>query len=141
MPTPHSRFALVTTAFLSALIAAQLRAQSCVDFVLDDDSTVRMAHVNLIKRAILFKLQMTQEPENPRIPIDVPLALEEEYRAVSVAQKLVSEQRASCAEQPDVPLQLVLLHPKEVLRRDGHHGIDGEHPRKFYREWTTICEK
>ena len=120
---PCSRFALVTTAFLLALIAAQLRAQSCVNL---DEDAVRMAHVNVIKRAILFKLQMTEEPENPRIPIDVPLALEEEYRAVSAAQRLVSKQRASCAEQPEVPLQLVLLHPSEVLRRNGHHGKLGE---------------
>ena len=126
MSRPYSRFALVTAAFLSLLIAAQLRAQSCVDLGLGDDEIARVTRVNLIKRTILFKLQMTEEPENPRVPIDVPPALEEEYRAVSAAQKLVNEQQTSCAEQPEVPLQLVLIHPEEVLRRSGHHGKFGE---------------
>lgn len=115
------RFAPLTTALVTALIVSQLRAQqTCID-----SAAVRQAHVDVIKRAILFKLQLTEEPENPPGQIVVPRAKQEEFRAVSAAQKLVSQQRAGCAEQPEVTANYVLLQPEQILRRSGHHGVYG----------------
>ena len=121
-----TRLPLLAVAFVSALVVAQLRAQSCMDLALEEQETVRQAHVNVIKRAILFKLQLTEEPANPRGQIVVPQPMLEEYRAVSAAQKLVSQQRAGCVEQPEVSPQFVILQPEQVLRRSGHHGVFGE---------------
>ena len=121
---PSVLLLLVSAAMI--LAAAQVRAQSCVDLSLEDEAAVRQAHVNVVKRAILFKLQLTEEPQNPRGPVVVPEALQEEYRAISAAQELVNRQRVGCGEQPEVPPQFVLLQPQEVLRRSGYHGVFGE---------------
>ena len=118
--------ALVSAAALIAIAAPVVSAQSCMDLAVEDETAVRLAHISVVKRAILFKLQMTQEPENPRGTVVVPEAVEEEYRAVSAAQSLVSKQQTGCGEQPEVPPQFVLLHPQQVLRRAGYHGVNGE---------------
>ena len=103
------------------LMVPRLRAQSCSG--LGDDES---AHVDAIKRAILFKLHLEEEPENPTDPITVPQSLLDEYHAVSAAQELVAQQQIGCTEQPEYPPHFIVLQPQEVLRRSGYHGVFGK---------------
>lgn len=110
---------------LAALaIIAQLRAQSCIN---EDEESLRQAHVDVVKRAILFKLRLMEEPKNPTGPIVVPQAVLDEYQAVSAAQELLAQQQVGCTEQPVYPPQFMVLQPHEVLRRSGYHGVFGKH--------------
>lgn len=115
------------------LIALQLmprfRAQSCSG--LGDEESMRRAHVDGIKRAILFKLHLEEEPENPTDPITVPQPLLDEYHAVSAAQELVARQQIGCTEQPEYPPHFIVLQPQEVLRRSGYHGVFGKNAFAF----------
>ena len=104
-------------------LAGQLRAQTCVD--VDDDDTLRQAHIDVIKRTILFKLQLPQEPENPSVPVIIPQEVLDEYHAVTAAQELVSRDKVGCTEQPIQPPQFIVLPPVEVLVRCGRHGVLG----------------
>ena len=106
-----------------AALASQLRAQSCGD--LKDEESLRSAHIDVIKRAILFKLQLVEEPRNPSGTIVVPQAMLDEYMAVSAAQELVAREQVGCAEQPIHPPQFIVLAPLEVLSRSGYHGVFG----------------
>ena len=101
---------------------AQLHAQTCSEL---DDETLRRAHVEALKRALLFKMRLTEEPENPVGPIVVPRAVLDEYRAVSAAQELVDKQQTGCMQQTEAPSQYMVLQPYEVLRRSGYHGVFG----------------
>lgn len=102
-------------------LMAQLRAQTCTD-----EESLRGVHAAAIKRAILFKLQLKGEPQNPEGPIVVPQDVLDEYEAVSAAEQLVSQQQVGCAEQPVHPPQFTVLQPLEVLRRSGYHGVFGK---------------
>jgi hypothetical protein len=106
------------------LMMPQLRAQSCT--AQGDEESMRRAHVDGVKRAILFKLGLEEEPENPSSPISVPQSVLDEYHAVSAAQELVAKQQSGCTEQPEYPPQVIVLQPQEVLRRSGYHGVYGK---------------
>lgn len=106
------------------VLIAQLRAQPCTD--LEDEESVRRVHAAAIKRAILFKLQLTEEPKNPVGPVDVPQHMLDEYEAVNAAEQLVTQQQVGCAEQPVQPPKFTVLQPLEVLRRSGYHGVSGK---------------
>ena len=123
-----SNLAIMTRPWVLPLLVvcmvAQLRAQLCI--APENEESLRQAHVDVIKRAILFKLQLTEEPENPSEPIVVPQAALEEYRAVSAAQELVNRQHVGCTQlQSESPPQFIVLQPEEVLRRSGYHGVFG----------------
>ena len=106
-----------------AALASQLRAQTCGD--LEDEDSLRSAHIDVIKRAILFKLQLVEEPRNPSGTIVVPQAMLDEYVAVRAAQELVARERVGCVEQPVHPPQFIVLALLEVLSRSGYHGVFG----------------
>ena len=114
------------------LMVPRLRAQSCSG--LGDEESTRSVHVDAIKRAILFKLHLEEEPENPTDPITVPQSLLDEYHAVSAAQELVAQQQIGCTEQPEYPPHFIVLHPQEVLRRSGYHGVFGK-----MRQCGVLC--
>lgn len=109
--------------FVLVFLACQIRAQTCVD--VDDDDALRQAHIDVIKRTLLFKLQLPQEPENPSVPVIIPQEMLDEYHAVTAAQELVSRERVGCTEQPIHPPQFIVLPPLEVLQRCGRHGTLG----------------
>lgn len=115
---------IASIACFLALMIVQLGAQTCNDL---PEDILRQAHVDAIKRAILFKLQFLEEPENPSGPIVVPQSVLDEYQAVSAALALVSQRQVGCMEQPDFPPKFVVLHPQDILRRSGYHGVHGEH--------------
>ena len=115
---------LVSLACFLTLMIAQLSAQTCNNL---PEDILRQAHVDAIKRAILFKLHFLEEPENPSGPIVVPQSVLDEYQAVSAAQALVNQEQIGCTEQPDFPPKFVVLHPQIILRRSGYHGVFGEH--------------
>lgn len=92
-----------------------------------DDASTRNAHIDGIKRAILFKLHLAEEPENPSSPVEIPQALLDEYHAVSAAQELVAQAQAECTEQRvhRDPPHFMVLSPSEILKRSGYHGVLG----------------
>lgn len=114
---------LLAGPLILVFLVCQVRAQTCVD--VDDDDALRQAHIDVIKRTILFKLQLPQEPENPNVPVIIPQEVLDEYHAVSAAQELVSRDEIGCTEQPIHPPQFIVLPPLEVLKRCGYHGNMG----------------
>lgn len=121
-----AKLGLLAAAVCMLASIAQLHAQTC--FELDDES-LRRAHADALKRALLFKMRLTEEPENPVGPIVIPQAVLDEYQAVSAAQELLDKQQTGCMLQTEASSQykVDVLQPYEVLRRSGYHGVFGNY--------------
>ena len=105
------------------LQACTLRAQTCIE--VDNEAELKQAHVDALKRTLLFKLHLSEVPKNPDVPLVVSQELQDEYNAVSTAQDLLSQKQTSCIEVPKQAPQFVVVPPTEVVLRCGYHGVLG----------------